>query len=50
MARSAKARLEATNRKLKRAIEKKRTKAKSKAETERLRKANLSLRKQLGRA
>jgi hypothetical protein len=49
MARSSKTKLEATNRKLKRAIEKKRSKAKSKAEVIRLRKANESLRKQLGK-
>jgi hypothetical protein len=49
MARSSKAKLEATNRKLKRAIEKKRNAAKSKAEVQRLRKSNEGLRKQLGK-
>jgi hypothetical protein len=49
MARSSKAILEATNRKLKRKIEKKRFASKAKAEVVRLRKANESLRKQLGK-
>jgi len=49
MSRSAKSRLESTNRKLKRAIEKRRAKAKARADVSRLRKANESLRRQLGK-